>query len=181
MSIKKVLSATALAGAALASTPAHAVATITCDSVTNASSCTFDNGDMLTGENIDFFQFSITFAKVLTGSLFTQFVTIDQNVNFPGGGSWIEGGTLAGRAPFTVTSNQNPDVGTVGPITLGAGTYTVRVRSFAGPNGTYSGALSLGAVPEPATWALMILGFGLIGGAIRRRKASEPEGRLAYA
>jgi hypothetical protein len=27
-----------------------------------------------------------------------------------------------------------------------------------------------GAVPEPASWALMIVGFGLIGGAMRRRK-----------
>ena len=27
-----------------------------------------------------------------------------------------------------------------------------------------------GAVPEPATWAMMIAGFGLVGGAMRRRK-----------
>jgi hypothetical protein len=27
-----------------------------------------------------------------------------------------------------------------------------------------------GAVPEPATWAMMIAGFGLVGGALRRRK-----------
>jgi hypothetical protein len=28
---------------------------------------------------------------------------------------------------------------------------------------------SLG-VPEPATWAMMILGFGVVGGALRRRR-----------
>jgi len=28
-----------------------------------------------------------------------------------------------------------------------------------------------GAVPEPASWALMIAGFGLVGGAMRRRAA----------
>lgn len=28
-----------------------------------------------------------------------------------------------------------------------------------------------GAVPEPATWAMMIAGFGMIGGSIRRRRA----------
>ncbi|WP_339693048.1 PEPxxWA-CTERM sorting domain-containing protein [uncultured Parasphingorhabdus sp.] len=29
---------------------------------------------------------------------------------------------------------------------------------------------SLGAVPEPATWAFMIFGFGAIGGAMRRQR-----------
>jgi V8-like Glu-specific endopeptidase len=29
-----------------------------------------------------------------------------------------------------------------------------------------------GVVPEPATWAMMIAGFGLVGGAVRRRKVS---------
>lgn len=31
---------------------------------------------------------------------------------------------------------------------------------------------SVGAVPEPASWALMVGGFGLVGGAMRRRKAT---------
>jgi hypothetical protein len=32
------------------------------------------------------------------------------------------------------------------------------------------GGTPIGAVPEPATWAMMILGFGLIGTAMRRRR-----------
>jgi len=31
-----------------------------------------------------------------------------------------------------------------------------------------------GAVPEPATWAMSIMGFGAIGGALRRRKRQMP-------
>lgn len=34
--------------------------------------------------------------------------------------------------------------------------------------------VSIAAVPEPATWALFILGFGLVGGALRRRPARAP-------
>jgi PEP-CTERM motif len=30
-----------------------------------------------------------------------------------------------------------------------------------------------GAVPEPGTWAMMLVGFGLVGGAMRRRKAVQ--------
>lgn len=35
-----------------------------------------------------------------------------------------------------------------------------------------------GAVPEPATWAMMLVGFGLIGATVRRRKE---KGILAFA
>ncbi len=31
------------------------------------------------------------------------------------------------------------------------------------------------AVPEPATWAMMIGGFGLVGGAMRRRRKATPK------
>lgn len=36
------------------------------------------------------------------------------------------------------------------------------------------------AVPEPATWAMMIVGFGTVGGAMRRRK-SKVTTTVAYA
>jgi len=58
------------------------------------------------------------------------------------------------------------------PVTLGASTYTLSI------NGNNSGAGSLGgsitirqAVPEPSTWAMMLLGFGAVGFAMRRRRA----------
>lgn len=34
-----------------------------------------------------------------------------------------------------------------------------------------------GGVPEPAAWAMMLAGFGMVGGAVRRRKATV---RLSY-
>ena len=36
----------------------------------------------------------------------------------------------------------------------------------------YAQFANAGAVPEPATWAMMLMGFGLVGGAMRRRKVS---------
>ena len=32
--------------------------------------------------------------------------------------------------------------------------------------------VSISAVPETATWAMMILGFGVVGGAVRRRRST---------
>lgn len=56
---------------------------------------------------------------------------------------------------------------------LGVGTYTF---NLAGSNANMSGALTgnvtitASAVPEAATWAMMILGFGAMGLMIRRRR-----------
>ena len=49
--------------------------------------------------------------------------------------------------------------------------YTVLAAN--GPNPGLSN-ISFNAVPEPATWALMIGGFGLAGTALRRRRAAVP-------
>lgn len=39
------------------------------------------------------------------------------------------------------------------------------------PDGSFGYPAATGAVPEPATWAMMLGGFGLLGAAMRRRKA----------
>jgi PEP-CTERM motif len=39
-------------------------------------------------------------------------------------------------------------------------------------------SLSVAGVPEPATWAMMIMGFGLIGGAYRTRRT---QGKVSFA
>ncbi len=38
------------------------------------------------------------------------------------------------------------------------------------PTGTIPPGSTPGAVPEPATWAMMVAGFGLVGGALRRKR-----------
>ncbi len=43
-------------------------------------------------------------------------------------------------------------------------------RWQAGQNGSSASGGSVAIVPEPATWAMMIGGFGLVGGAMRRRR-----------
>lgn len=56
-------------------------------------------------------------------------------------------------------------------------TLSIKGR-LTGETGTYTGNVRFeSAVPEPGTWALMILGFGIVGYAMRRR----PSVRFAQA
>ncbi|WP_205012854.1 DVUA0089 family protein [Sphingomonas panacisoli] len=86
------------------------------------------------------------------------------------------------RVAVTAYSNFAPD--TLGGNFGGGGSFTdftgnlrdahfafdvLNVAQATGPGG--------GAVPEPATWAMMLMGFGAIGGALRRR----PAVRVRYA
>lgn len=69
---------------------------------------------------------------------------------------------------------------------LTAGTHTLSLqatRPFGpgrGVNAQYFSNVSfdqVAAVPEPASWAMLIAGFGLVGGAMRR----QPKARITYA
>ncbi|KQT31992.1 hypothetical protein ASG29_09010 [Sphingomonas sp. Leaf412] len=53
-------------------------------------------------------------------------------------------------------------------VTLQGGTQSGVAETYNLDNLRF-GVSAAGGVPEPATWALMILGFGAVGGAMRRR------------
>lgn len=76
------------------------------------------------------------------------------------------GGTCAGLYD-TLSTSVNTTIGQ-------SYTLTFRLTSSAPAGGTglriSAGPLAAGAVPEPATWAMMLLGFGGIGFAMRRQR-----------
>lgn len=60
-------------------------------------------------------------------------------------------------------------------LELAAGSYTVSGTVLLSPFGAGGAAIeleSLGAIPEPVTWAMMIGGIGVVGGSVRRRRAN---------
>jgi choice-of-anchor C domain-containing protein len=88
----------------------------------------------------------------------------------------------AGGETFNVTA-QNGQFGGMGSMDWATGSFsfvgtgqteTLRLASsIPGNAGVFFDQVSVtGGVPEPATWAVMITGFGLAGAALRRRRAA---------
>jgi hypothetical protein len=86
--------------------------------------------------------------------------------------------SVTGATPLSIAS-----LGTGQPETVGGQTYNVvfgaDLRQCAAEvclTGPAGAIVPTGGVPEPTTWALMIMGFGSIGAMLRRRR-----GQLAHA
>jgi hypothetical protein len=98
---------------------------------------------------------------------------------FTGFPTGVHAGTYSHTFDMTLASSYNPAFITNfgGGTTAGAedaliqaatdGKAYLNIHSTFAPGGEIRGFLT--AVPEPATWALMILGFGMAGASLRRR------------
>lgn len=84
---------------------------------------------------------------------------------FNGGFSTLTGSGAAN----TRLLNPGGNVGNIWLVGAAFDNADRRTDSFKFSNLTVSGS---SAVPEPATWAMMIFGFGVVGSAMRRRTAS---------
>ena len=116
----------------------------------------------------DFFSRSVSFRGGLNTTN-TSMINSIRLANLPG----------FSYAPTPGETNRGNSVIQVSEVAVHNGQVT-RDASFYGNLTFDSFAVSLvgspGAVPEPASWALMIAGFGLVGSAMRRKAA-----RVAYA
>jgi hypothetical protein len=87
--------------------------------------------------------------------------------------------TFTGTYDRSVDRNFGFDLTFTG-LTAGLHNFTINALVDGGIVASSSQSINVldlgGAVPEPASWAMMIAGFGLVGGAMRRRGE-----RLAYA
>lgn len=75
-------------------------------------------------------------------------------------------------------------IGTGGSFVVPTGAttlYLATVDGYQWSNNIGSFSVDIGAVPEPATWALMILGFGAVGAAMRRKRAVRQSVRYSAA
>ena len=129
----------------------------------------------------DLFTFTLNFARTLTFSdVYSERTSNTDNINFSFrrvrivSGSVVKPSTVNDVKVYDTESTGDVEYRTINsdgssPIALAAGTYTIEVFGTSQADGTYNGTLSLAGVPEPATWAMMIGGFGLVGSSMRRR------------
>ena len=119
-------------------------------------------------ENSDFFSFVVDNANCGGSQPLCNFITVVASSNF----------ALGSPAPYISLFDPrgvNLVVGQADGASVSgvaAGTYTIGVRrSSANSLPDYRLVVSVAATaPEPATWAMMMLGIGIVGYAMRRRQ-----------
>jgi hypothetical protein len=151
-----------------------------------STQCAIDAGR---GDDFAAQRFTVSGNAVVTGG---SFIELDLGVT-PTDVSWgfanADGpgglpGTFLSAGEDTVSSvqylandggyNEDQIFFNVGPQALGPGTYWFAIQAVSSVHETYLGfgpAMNMG-VPEPGAWALMLLGVGGIGAALRRRSSA---------
>lgn len=172
-------SAMALAATATSANAASVVTGVSPSTLTPPASALF--GAIVTGSPTastaidDTFTFNILGGPGLTNAqVSTVLLGGGQNINF----SSI---TLDGIYSFVKTSTDpNPETWALDPVVLTDGEHSIEVvGTLLGVTGSYAGTINVQAVPEPATWAMMLLGFGAIGLSIRGRRRQSPLAQIA--
>lgn len=93
----------------------------------------------------------------------------DGEATFPGGGNYGPTGYEGPNTSFTITDNNSGIVNFLnGGVPGGGGTAWFSLEENLAD---VTGGVTIGnGVPEPATWAMMLLGFGAMGVAFRRSR-----------
>ena len=125
----------------------------------------FSIGGVVAGSDFDMSGASIFLTNLLTSQTVSYNPLFIGNDNFTTASGDIQN---SARLTFGFLSglNFNPNIDNTYRIDLTAGGNTV--TSFA-----QLGAGAVAAVPEPATWAMMLIGFGAMGVSLRRRRRTN--------
>ena len=174
----------ALVASALAfvASPAQAVETMT---ITGTSGNYGNDGVGLAGSPTTAFTNTFTFGTAVANGLnsfnanlagFTLSNATLTTTQSPGGSNNIDfTSAFFNGIAFTLSPTGVAEFGSVGPVTLQA-INTLTINGFNTGDGAFSGTLTFAAVPsvpEPATWGMMLLGFGVMGASLRRRRRSQ--------
>lgn len=166
MSGRHVLIASAVIASALAvSAPAQAASSFTGNGSQNITDGTgvFSDAAIPEGLFTDTIEFSVSSSGLAdVSAVYLEFaVTGLSNLT----------GTFNGESFDFVNVAGNIFAGGISQ-SVSAGKQTITISGNSGGNGSYGGTVNFAAVPELATWLMMIAGVGFTGFAMRGRKVA---------
>lgn len=138
---------------------------------------TLNLGDFLSLDSLSFIWGSADYGAgnnvldVISKSGATLFTyTGTQLLDLTHGGAGLSGNQTAALANPWVTLNFGDDAANIGGLKFSANSIAFEASNFT--IGTFDPAILISGVPEASSWAMMIVGVGLAGTALRRRKVT---------
>jgi hypothetical protein len=120
---------------------------------------------------------TLTFTNTLAGLYTISLDTSDAAVDFTN--AWLSDG-VSNYALSSSFDDGTFELWTRASTLIGMGQYTLTIMGNTSDSGALAGTVTIrDAVPEPATWAMMMLGFGAVGFALRRKRKLALIGQLA--
>lgn len=147
----------------------------------NATVLSFDSGNIISGSfgnsHIPLGDFTDTLDFTIPGPGSVS-ISLTSNTPNVGGPSDLDFSLVSLSGPggvqnFSITNNGGVTgtVDTADLVTmLDYGSYQLTISGYSHGDSQYGGNTAWdSSVPEPASWAMMVAGFGLVGGTLRRR------------
>ena len=128
-------------------------------------------------DGLSFFQQTVNIVAGATYSFSFDAANLGTAGPIPNIAASVNGVTLftSGNLPYDDTYRTYSGTFVAGPLmhtaTLSLADQTMdhQYNDFAIDNVAFTGPAPTGTVPEPASWAMMLAGFGIVGGVMRRR------------